>query len=94
MDGPCVAGLITASLVFTHVDFHHCCYPTYPTLGGFAGDTVVKSLLDNVGDVRDVGPISGSGRSPGGGHGNPLQDSCLEHPTDRGAWWATVHGVT
>ena len=84
MDGPCVAGLITASLVFTHVDFHHCCYPTYPTLGGFAGDTVVKSLLDS---VRDVGSISGSGRSPGGGHGNP-------HPTDRGAWWATVHGVT
>ena len=34
-----------------------------------------------------------SGRSPGGGHGNPLQCSCLENPTDRGAWWATVHGV-
>ena len=36
----------------------------------------------------------GSGRSPGGGHGNPLQYSCLENPVDRGAWWATVHGVT
>ena len=36
----------------------------------------------------------GLGRSPGGGHGNPLQYSCLENPTDRGAWWTTVHGVT
>ena len=41
----------------------------------------------------DVGPIPGSGRSPGGGHGNPLQDSCLKNPMDRGAWWARVHGV-
>ena len=38
--------------------------------------------------------IPGSGRSPGGGHGNPLQYSCLENPMDRGAWWAAVHGVT
>ena len=37
--------------------------------------------------------MPGSGRSPGGGHGNPLQYSCLENPIDRGAWWATVHGV-
>ena len=41
----------------------------------------------------DVGLIPGWGRSPGGGHGNPLQYSCLENPTDRGAWCATVHGV-
>ena len=41
-----------------------------------------------------MGSIPGSGRSPGGGHGNPLQDSCLGNSTDRGAWWATVHGVT
>ena len=45
-------------------------------------------------DVGDLGSIPGSGRPPGGGHGNPLQYSCLENPTDRGAWWATVHGVT
>ena len=45
------------------------------------------------GDSRDTGLIPGSGRSPGGGHGNPLQYSCLENPMDRGAWWATVHGV-
>ena len=47
----------------------------------------------NVGDVRDMGLIPESGRSPGEGHGNPLQYSCLENPTDRGAWRATVRGV-
>ena len=46
------------------------------------------------GDVSDVGSIPVLGRSPGGGHGNPLQYSCLENPMDRGAWWATVHWVT
>ena len=55
---------------------------------------VVKNLPANAGDVRDVGLIPGSGRSPGGGHGNPLQYSCLENPMDREAWWATVHRVT
>ena len=45
-------------------------------------------------ETRDAGSIPGSGRSPGGGHGNPLQCSWLENPTDRGAWWAAVHGVT
>ena len=44
--------------------------------------------------VGDLGSIPGSGRSPGGGNGNPLQYSGLENPMDRGAWWATVHGVT
>ena len=54
---------------------------------------VVKSLPANVGDVRNVGLIPGSGRSPGGGQGYPVQYSCLENPMDRGAWPATVHGV-
>ena len=45
------------------------------------------------GDIRNVGSIPGSGRSPGGGHGEPLQYSCLENPMDRGAWWTIVHGV-
>ena len=54
---------------------------------------VVKNPPANAGDIRDVGSIPGSGRSPGGEHGNPLQYSCLENPLDRGAWWATVHGV-
>ena len=53
---------------------------------------VVKNLPTNTGDVRDAGLIPGSGRSPG--DGNPLQYSCLENPMDRGAWRATVHGVT
>ena len=53
-----------------------------------------KNLLVNAGDVRHVGSIPGSGRSPGGGHGNPLQYSGLENPMDRGAWRSTVHRVT
>ena len=54
---------------------------------------VVKNPLANAGDVRDAGLIPGSGRSPGGGPGNPFQYSCLENPMDRGTWWATVPGV-
>ena len=54
---------------------------------------MVKNLPANAGDVRDVGSISGSGRSPGGGHGNPLLYSCLENPMNRGAWQAKVHRV-
>ena len=54
---------------------------------------VVKNLPANAGDEREVNSIPGSGRSPGGGHGNPLQYSCLENPMGRGAWQATVHGV-
>ena len=46
----------------------------------------------NAGAAGDLGSILGSGRSLGGGHGDPLQHSCLENPMDRGAWWATVHG--
>ena len=54
----------------------------------------VKNLPANAGNVRDVGSIPGSGRSPGGGHGkNTLQYSCVENPMDRGAWRATVHGI-
>ena len=52
---------------------------------------VVKNPSTNAGDLKDVGLIPGPGRSPGEGHGNPLQHSCLESPLDRGAWWATVH---
>ena len=55
---------------------------------------MVKKLLAIAGDIRDVGSISGLGRSPGEGNGNPLQCSCLENPMDRGAWWAVSHGVS
>ena len=55
---------------------------------------VLKNTPANAGDIRDVSLIPGSGRSLGGGYGNPLQLSCLENPMDRGACWATVHRVT
>ena len=55
---------------------------------------VVKNPPTSAGHVRHVNLVSGSGRAPGGGHGNPLQYSCLENPMDRGAWWAPVHRVT
>ena len=54
---------------------------------------VVKNQAANAGDLRDMGSIPGSGRSPEGGHGNPLQYTCLENPMDRGAWWGTARGV-
>ena len=54
----------------------------------------VKNPPANAGDTGDMGLIPGSGRSPGRGNGNPLQYSCLENSMNRGAWWATVHGVT
>ena len=60
------------------------------TYQGFSGDSDSKESACNAGDL---GLIPGSGRSPGEGNGYPLQCSCLENPMDRGAWWATVHGV-
>ena len=57
---------------------------------GFPGGSEGKASACNMGDP---GWIPGSGRSPGEGNGNPLQYSCLENPMDRGAWWATVHGI-
>ena len=57
-------------------------------------ELVVKNLPANAGDIRDLGSSPGSGRSPGGGHGNPLQYSFLENSMDKGAWHAIVHGVT
>ena len=62
-------------------------------LGASQVPLVVKKQPASAGDVRDKGSVPGSGRSPGGGHGNPLQYSCLENPTDKGAWQATVHRV-
>ena len=55
---------------------------------------LVKDPLSNAGDLRDASLIPGFGKSPGGGHGNPPQYSCMENPMDRGAWQATVHRVT
>ena len=60
-------------------------------ISGFPDDSVVKHLFAN---AVDKGLIPGPGRFPQEGNGNPLQDSCLGKPMDRGAWWATLHGVT
>ena len=62
-----------------------------PPSWGFPGSSDGKASAYN---ARDPGSIPGSGRSPGEGNGNPLQYSCLENPMDRGAWWATIHGVS
>ena len=70
--------------------YTHTHIPT-PEFLGFPGGSDGKESACNVGNL---GSILGLGRSPGGRHGNPLQYSCLENPMDRGAWWATVHGVT
>ena len=63
----------------------------FPGRGRFLGDSDGEEFACNAGNL---GSVPGVGRSPGGGHGNPLQYSCLENPMDRGAWWVTVHGVT
>ena len=72
---------------------HYTSYP-WSRVGISQVVPVVKNSLANAGDIRDLGSIPGSGRSPGEGHGNPLQYSCLENPRDRGVQRATVHMVT
>ena len=76
----------TQTYTLTHTHIH-----PYTGLPGAASG---KEHGCNAGDVRDLGSVPGSGRPPGGGHSNPPPYSCLENPTDRGAWRATVHGVT
>ena len=61
---------------------------------GFPGGILVKNVFASAGDTGDLGLIPGPGRSHRGGHGNPLQYSCLENLMDRVAWWATAHRVT
>ena len=94
---PSLAGIGTNSrpLVTTLpfvMDSHMLCYGRPPR--GFAGGSVVKNSFANSGDAGDTGSVPGPGRSPRVGNGNPLQDSCLENCMDRGAWQATVDGVT
>ena len=66
----------------------------YTVYGASQVALVVKNPPSNTGDLRDASWIPGLGKTPGGGHGNPLQYSCLQNPMDRGAWRATTHGVT
>ena len=87
-----VGGCVRAWLLGPHwpsysEPIHTLVKPTW----GFPGSSVLRSLLASAGDV---GSISVSRRSPGGGNGNPLQYSCLGNPMDRGAWQATIHRVT
>ena len=66
-----------------------------PILGNVTSQMaqLVKNPFANAGDTGDTGSIPGSGRSPGGGNGSPLQYSYLENPMNRGAWWATARGM-
>ena len=83
--------------MFTTITVHgialHEFWNVVSTLQASQVALVVKKLPANAGDIRDVCLIPGQERSPGEGNGNPLQYSCPENPTDRGAWWAAVHGV-
>ena len=83
-------GAVKCLLISTQGPCHYYIVLYTGTGGGFTGGSVVKNPPANEGNVA---LIPGSGRLPGGGSGNPLQDSCLENPMDRGSWWATVHGV-
>ena len=78
---------------FTYLLTHSLTTCWFMNFGASQVALVVKNPPVNAGDIRDIGSIPESGRSPGEGHGNPLQYSCLENPMDRGAWWATVHWV-
>ena len=83
--------MFTAILSGNYRDFPFTACPHMHV--GFPGGAVVKNPPVNAGDTRDAGSIPGSGRSPGGVHGNSLQHSCLERTMDKGAWRATVHEV-
>ena len=74
--------------------YHMVFYFSKDRCGGFPGGAVIKNLPCNAGDAGDEGSVLGSGRFPGVGNGNSLQNSCLENSMDRGDWQATVHGVT
>ena len=79
----------TLELIYEEHCRHKVKSTTLPDLG-FPGGSGGKESTCN---ARDLGLIPGLGRSHGGGHGNPLQQSCLENPMNRGAWWPLVHGV-
>ena len=83
---------------FLYLSSFHSFWETFPTHSprtsqDFPSGPLVKNPLANAADIGDADSIPGSRRSPEVGHGNLLQDSCLENSTDRGVWWAAVHGV-
>ena len=82
------------NLLSIPIDFHECYITVKVKIEASQVALVERNLPANAGDTREAGSIPGLERSPGVGNGNPLQYSCLEHPMDRGAWQATVHGST
>ena len=82
------------TLFCTVMSRHHLLIRVTIEVWAFQLVLVVKNLPANAGDIRDRHWNPGSGRSPGGGHGNPLQYSCLENSMDERAWWAIVHRAT
>ena len=84
-----VCGVIKSRTGLSDFHFHF-----HSLLQGFPGGSVVKNLPASAGDARNVGSIPRLKRSPGRGHGNPLQYCCLENLMDREAWQTRVHGVT
>ena len=84
------ASSLGSSLGALELKIHHC-IPSLQTVLGFPGGAIGKEPACQCSEIRDMGLIPGLGRSPGGGHGNLLQYSCLENPMDGGAWQATVH---
>ena len=80
-------------LLFSFETFRIRCIVLYMLHLGFPGGLVGEESACSAGVAGDVGSILGSGRSPGGGHGNPVQYSCLENSMNRGTWWTAVHGV-
>ena len=85
------SGVVLSRLFTGHSFLSFLPFSMWPTwVTGFPDDSDGKEFTYS---TRDLGLIPRSGRSPGEGHGNPLQYSCLENSMERGAWWATVHGV-
>ena len=93
---PCIIFLIFASFLEGKIRVYVLATQLSMTLfypfRGTKGSPLGTDVKENVCNVGDPSLIPGSGRSSGGGHGNPLQYSCLENSMDRGAWWSTVHG--
>ena len=93
--GECFTYIYVYVYMYMYICMYICTYiHIYICLVDFPGGASGKEPVCNAGDIRDLGLIPRLGRSPGGGHGSPLQYSCLENPMDRGEWWDTVHKIT
>ena len=93
LNNHCLVFIVVVDVIFFLVNWQHYSSLDVPHNRTSQMMLVVRNLPARAGDVRHVGSIPGSGRPSGGGHGNPLQCSCLDNPVDRGAWWAALHRV-